>query len=224
MPSIEAESDFSFVAGSSATLFNGALVELLENNSSDSALKSIIENILSDISSDQNDVALYPNAFSGWTAQTNPISNNEYITLVDAGETNQNIPLEPLLVQPRAVDALFAFDNSADTNYSWPNGSALRTTYERSLLASVKENIPLRMPVVPSVNGFVNGGLNQRPTFFGCNETDIPLIVYVPQYPWSFYSNVSTVSDPLPHNGTLADNSSLSNSAMIRFKTFTTTV
>jgi len=48
------------------------------------------------------------------------------------------------------------------------------------------------MPSVPSVNGFINGGLNTRPVFFGCNDTDTPIIVYVPNYPWSYASNVST--------------------------------
>ena len=53
------------------------------------------------------------------------------LALVDAGETNQNIPLEPLLIPARQIDTIMAFDNSADTTYSWPNGSALWTTYQR---------------------------------------------------------------------------------------------
>lgn len=40
-------------------------------------------------------------------------------------------PFEPLLIPARGVDAILAFDNSADTTYSWPNGSALWTTYQR---------------------------------------------------------------------------------------------
>lgn len=62
--------------------------------------------------------------------------------------------------------------------------------------------VAIGMPEVPSVNGFVNGGLNQRPVFFGCNATatpatgnrTAPIIVYIPNYPWSYYGNVSTVS------------------------------
>lgn len=51
------------------------------------------------------------------------------------------------------------------------------------------------MPQNP--NTYVNTGLNTHPTFFGCsadqrgNET-YPLVVYVPNYPWSAQSNVST--------------------------------
>lgn len=49
------------------------------------------------------------------------------------------------------------------------------------------------MPQVPSTNGFINGGYNTRPTFFGCNETNgTVLIVYIPNAPWSTYSNTST--------------------------------
>jgi lysophospholipase len=49
------------------------------------------------------------------------------------------------------------------------------------------------MPQVPSTNGFINGGYNTRPTFFGCNDAnDTVLIVYIPNAPWSIYSNTST--------------------------------
>ena len=44
---------------------------------------------------------------------SNPIANLTNITLVDAGETLNNIPFEPLLVRQRKVDVILAFDNSA---------------------------------------------------------------------------------------------------------------
>ena len=102
--------------------------------------------------------------------------------------------MEPLLAPERMVDAIIAVDASADTTYSYPNGSALRTTYERVRIFEETQDVRIRMPEVPSVNGFINGGLNTRPTFFGCNNTDTPIVVYVPNYPWSYQSNVSTVS------------------------------
>jgi lysophospholipase len=121
------------------------------------------------------------------------ISNFTYLTLVDAGETNQNVPLEPLLIPYRETDAIIAFDSSADTTYSWPNGTALRTTYERAVVLAQNQNVSIRMPRVPSMNGFVNGGYNTRPTFFGCEANGTtPIIVYVPNYPWSYYGNTST--------------------------------
>jgi lysophospholipase len=93
----------------------------------------------------------------------------------------------------RNVDAIIAFDSSADTNFSWPDGTALRTTYERALVLAQNQNVSIRMPRVPSVNGFLNGGLNTRPTFFGCDSNGTtPIIVYIPNYPWSYYANTST--------------------------------
>ena len=44
----------------------------------------------------------------------------------------------------------------------------------------------------------MNGGYNSRPTFFGCDNPDVPLVIYVPSYPWSHYQNTSTVS-PIAH-------------------------
>lgn len=51
------------------------------------------------------------------------------------------------------------------------------------------------MPQNP--NTYVNTGLNTHPTFFGCSADQrgsetYPLVVYVPNYPWSTQSNVST--------------------------------
>jgi lysophospholipase len=111
---------------------------------------------------------------------------------VDAGLTQQNLPIEPLLVPSRKMDAIVVFDNSGDTSF-WPNGSSLHTTYERAAALLKEQNVTLRMPEVPSPNGFVNGGLNTRPTFFGCNDTTTPVIVYVPTYPWSYPGNISTL-------------------------------
>ena len=52
---------------------------------------------------------------------------------------------------------------------------------------------------IPDVNTFVNLGLNSRPTFFGCNASNFsnpaspgPLLVYLPNSPFSAFSNVST--------------------------------
>lgn len=106
--------------------------------------------------------------------------------------------MEPLLAPERAVDAIIAADVSADTEFSWPNGSALRTTYERAMIFEQTQDVRIRMPPVPSVNGFINGGLNTRPVFFGCNTTDTPIVIYVPNYPWSYASNVSTVRSLVP--------------------------
>ncbi|WVR05725.1 hypothetical protein IAU60_002749 [Kwoniella sp. DSM 27419] len=180
----------SFVMGTSATLFNGLLLQI--NGSDTGFVTSLIQDFLEDLGEDEYDVSRIPNAFANYNTGENPIAPFEYITLIDAGETNQNVPLEPLLVPPREVDAIIAFDSSFDTDTTWPNGTALRTTYERSVQLAKTENTGIRMPEVPSENGFINGGYNSRPTFFGCNDTDKPVLIYVPSYPWSAASNTST--------------------------------
>jgi len=212
------DADDSFVLGTSSTLFSGALLQLKDAQASgiSGVALSAVQSILQSVSSDENDIAQVRNSFKGYNTDNNPVSSlrklkterpyctdkyqiSEFdtITLVDAGLTNQNIPIEPLLIPQRMVDAIIAVDASADTTYSYPNGSALRTTFERAAILEQNQDVRIRMPDVPSVNGFINGGLNTRPVFFGCNNTDTPIIVYVPNYPWSYASNTSTVSRSL---------------------------
>jgi lysophospholipase len=49
---------------------------------------------------------------------------------------------------------------------------------------------------IPDQNTFINLGLNAHPTFFGCDAGNfsgpIPLIVYLPNYPYVYNSNAST--------------------------------
>ncbi|OCF35914.1 phospholipase B [Kwoniella heveanensis BCC8398] len=180
----------SFVMGTSATLFNSALLQI--NGSDSSLVTDLIQDFLENLGEAQLDIARVPNPFANYNADENPISPFEYVTLVDAGETNQNIPLEPLLVPSRNVDAIIAFDSSYDTTYTWPNGTAVRTTFERAKQLAITQDTGIRMPEVPSENGFINGGYNTRPTFFGCNDTTTPVIIYVPSYPWSAAANTST--------------------------------
>jgi lysophospholipase len=70
----------------------------------------------------------------------------------------------------------------------------LVATYERSLISATQNGTSF--PAIPDQNTFVNLGLNARPTFFGCNAsnttTATPLVVYVPNAPYIFQSNVST--------------------------------
>lgn len=115
------------------------------------------------------------------------------------------MPLHPLTQPQRAVDVIFAIDSSADTleehvGKNWPNGTALVATYARSLLPIANGTA---FPAVPDVNTFVNLGLNEKPVFFGCDAGNAsasdtilsappPLIVYIPNAPYSYMSNVST--------------------------------
>lgn len=195
--------NFGWSVGTSSTLFNGLYNELITSGG-DSIIQSALEAILKAVSSDQNDVSVLPNPFTGWDTglPQSTISGLDEITLVDGGEDNQNLPINNLLQPARAMDFILAIDSSADTT-DWPNGTAIRETFLRYQQSPQFNYIP--MPTIPSANTFINRGLNTRPTFFGCNATSdtinaataangtkAPIIAYVANYPWAVLSNTST--------------------------------
>lgn len=185
----------SYVMGTSSSLFNEFLLEI-NSTSLPSWLQSIFTDLLQDLGEANEDIAeWYPNPFYLYREGTNPSALNTSLTLVDGGEDLQNIPLHPLIQPNREVDVIFAVDSSADTDYYWPNGTSLVATYERSLNTSGISN-GTSFPYVPDVNSFVNLGLNNRPTFFGCNSSNTssvtPLVVYLANAPYVYHSNFST--------------------------------
>lgn len=189
-----------FIMGTSSTLFNQFLLQI-----NDTSLPKFIVNLashfLNDLSEDYNDVAIYnPNPFKGTEYQlgnsSKSISSSYDLFLLDGGEDQQNVPLNPLIQKQRDLDIIFALDNSADTDESWPDGASLVNTYERQFYPQGRYSA---FPYVPDVNTFVNLGLNEKPTFFGCdakNLTDLeyvpPLVVYIPNARHSFNGNQST--------------------------------
>ncbi|OAL33841.1 hypothetical protein AYO20_06852 [Fonsecaea nubica] len=185
-----------FLMGTSSSLFNQFILNLNGTGVPDS-LRSLVADILTGLGEDNNDIADYtPNPFFQYNPLTNPSANSSRLTLVDGGEDLQNIPLHPLIQPNRQVDVIFAVDSSADTTFSWPNGTSLVATYERSLSPMANGTI---FPSVPDVNTFVNLGLNTRPTFFGCDTSNFtsgsnipPLVVYIPNSPYVTFSNIST--------------------------------
>lgn len=190
-----------FVMGTSSSLFNLAITQL-NQSSLPSFIQSALSNILNDIGAKDDDIAEYsPNPFYGYKGVASRIVNSTQLSLVDGGEDLQNVPLYPLIQPMRGVDVIFAVDSSADTTYSWPNGTALVATYERSLNNSIENGTSF--PAIPDQNTFVNLGLNTRPTFFGCNASNTtgpaPLVVYIPNAPYITLSNVSTF-DPTYNN------------------------
>ncbi|KAI2777528.1 lysophospholipase catalytic domain-containing protein [Daldinia loculata] len=188
---------YSYLMGTSSSLFNAFLLQNLSSSGLPEIVTNALESILTRIGEDNDDIAAWtPNPFYGYNNDTNDSAGDEQLTLVDGGLDLQNIPLHPLIQPMRNVDVIFAVDSSADTTTSFPNGTALRATYERS-----KTDIAngTAFPAVPDAETFINLGLNQKPTFFGCNTTEFadadhipPLVVYVANAPYTAYSNVST--------------------------------
>ncbi|KAF1845335.1 lysophospholipase-like protein [Cucurbitaria berberidis CBS 394.84] len=195
--------NLGFIMGTSSSLFNQIFLQLDSFTGIPDILKNAMTSLLSRISKDSNDIADYtPNPFVGFNNATNPSANKTRLTLVDGGEDLQNIPLNPVIQPTRRVDVIFAVDSSADTvmagapSLNWPNGTSLIATYERA-------NTPIMnktsFPYIPGHDTFVALGLNNRPTFFGCNSSNVtvgnnipPLVVYLPNSPYVFWSNTST--------------------------------
>lgn len=189
-----------FVMGTSSSLFN-QIVLYLENPDSGYVPSSVpsfaveaITSILNSFGDDNNDIADWtPNPFKGWNPAENDNAGDDRLTLVDGGEDLQNIPYHPHIFSEREVDVVFSFDNSADTEYGWPNGASAIATYERSL-DPISEGTGF--PAVPGKDTFANLGFNSRPTFFGCDASNTsapsPLIVYIPNYPYVYNANTST--------------------------------
>jgi lysophospholipase len=197
-----------YVMGTSSTLFNQFLLQI-GGTSVPSFVKSALTAILNKVGQDQEDIADWsPNPFFGWNTQKNANANTKTLTLVDGGEDLQNLPLQPLIQPVRHVDVIFAVDSSADTSApgaNWPNATALVATYERSLEKDMANGTSF--PAIPDQNTFVNLGLNAHPTFFGCNSSNTsspaPLVVYLPNSPYTFFSNMSTFT--LSYNDTERD-------------------
>lgn len=180
-----------YVMGTSSTLFNAILTSVNSSLITSNVLFEAVAAVLKELGENDEDIADYPNPFFGFNNATNQIYNDPRLTLTDGGEDGQNIPLHPLIQPVRNVDVIFAIDSSADTDYNWPNGSALVATYERQFDPISNGTV---FPSVPGQNTFVNLGLNNRPTFFGCDASNssgpTPLIVYIPNAPY-----VSSLAD-----------------------------
>jgi len=192
---------YGFVMGTSSSLFNTILLGNVSTLDIPTVLQTALTALANELEADSEDIAQYtPNPFFHYNNQTNPSAFEKQLSLVDGGEDLQNIPLVPLIQPERALDVIFAVDSSADVN-NWPNATALRATYERSLGAISNGT---KFPVIPSAETFINLGLNRRPTAFGCNagvasnsstggsSVAYPLILYIPNTPYTALSNVST--------------------------------
>lgn len=130
---------------------------------------------------------LYPNPFHNYPSSS-LVSAQPTLELVDGGVgvAFQGNPIWPFLHRDD-VDVIIVNDNSADTLYNFPNGSEILHTYEAAVAAGLT-----RMPVIPSVATFVSEGLDQKPTFFGCNTNDTATIVYIPNHNYTYQSGTPT--------------------------------
>ncbi|KAG0650083.1 Lysophospholipase 2 [Hyphodiscus hymeniophilus] len=199
--------NLGYILGTSSTLFNELCLSLPPPANSSTSLDNILEEIINHAHevTTSDEYATYRNPFYEYVSSTatpnvaNNVTAQKSLSLVDGGEALQNNPIFPFLQPARNISVIIVNDNSADTSNNFPNGSEILTTYVQSF----NHNLT-RMPFIPSVETFVSEGLNQRATFFGCNDTSKVTIVYIPNFNFTFASNVPTAQLAYPKNETAA--------------------
>ncbi|KAG7666329.1 PLB2 [[Candida] subhashii] len=185
-----------FFIGTSSSVFNEAILELGTTNLP-SYITYILKDILSIFDEDNLDVANYdPNPFYKSHNATTPIDESSTLYLVDGASDGQNLPLAPLLT--RKLDIIIAHDAANDNQNGWPDGTSLISTYQRQFSP---QGANFHFPYVPDQYTFRNLNLTSKPTFFGCDAQnltsltsdiyDVPLVVYLANRPFTYWSNTS---------------------------------
>ncbi|KAJ3466614.1 hypothetical protein MRS44_004178 [Fusarium solani] len=130
----------------------------------------------------------FPNPFEDYNNDMKGVSE---LLLVDGSLTGETNPLRPLIIPDRKLDLIIVYEASSDSIVNdWVNGTNLINT----ALSAKEGNIPF--PNIPDVNTMVAQNLTKQPTFFGCNTTkDTPLLLYLPNAPWTGYTNYSYTLD-----------------------------
>ncbi|KZT18493.1 FabD/lysophospholipase-like protein [Neolentinus lepideus HHB14362 ss-1] len=123
----------------------------------------------------QLDVALYPNPFQGAGNGSFTEINETYLSIVDGGNDGEAIPIQPLLVKARKVDTLIAIDVNAEAN-DYAAGGDFIASATRAALFPDAYTFP---PIPLNTSTFIAKNLTRRPTFFGCDTPETPLIVYI---------------------------------------------
>ena len=122
---------------------------------------------------------------SDFSSVRNNLMPSNDLYLISGAQGGENIPLWPLLQPERNIDVIIANDNSQDTPDFFPNGTSLYNTYARAREMGLKT-----MPMIPSLEFFVERGYSRQPTFFGCYEPDKITIIYLPNSVYTFNSNI----------------------------------
>ncbi|KAG6816975.1 hypothetical protein H0H87_001290 [Tephrocybe sp. NHM501043] len=181
-----------FIMGSSASLFN-QILDFASNTLSafskddGAALLYMLGRQLREVRTRADDVANWPNPFTGIKSATFQDSGKDWLELIDGASNFENIPYAPLFVRARGIDTIVTIEGSADDNVNlWPNGSSLLTTALRQSkeLRASHQQFP---PIPQNPQAFIDAGVNARPTFFGCDPTqtppEFPLVIYLPNAP-----------------------------------------
>ncbi|KAF8153380.1 lysophospholipase [Crassisporium funariophilum] len=167
----------SYIAGISSNVWNGQ--NLTTNSLGRGPEGPVLQLIQAEFPGQapvRMDAAAVPNPFKGINPGAFSSSSESFVALVDGGSNGEVCPLQPLIVRARGVDTIIAIDAPADRPDSFSNGSDLINTASRAARFGSLYPFP-KVPSSPDT--FVNQGLTSRPTFFGCDEPNVPLVIYI---------------------------------------------
>ena len=180
--------NLGYVLGTSSDIFPAICEVLTPATGANDSLANVLEGIISLVHEPvfEDLFGLYRNPFYNYS-RSSRVSEDQDLLLLDGGFSDQVSPIWPFIVDERSVDVLIVNDNSADTADNFPNGASIRQTYVQAQVAGLS-----KMPYIPDNVTFVDEGLNTRATFFGCDEPDTTLMVYLPNKEYSFDSGTAT--------------------------------
>lgn len=194
---IEGYDNVGFVMGSSSAIFNAFkdLFTCAKCPGIPQPAKGILNKFFHYLSETNQDVGIWePNPFKDSEYTLSLIKHDKNLQMIDGGLGGDTISLSTILTKQRQLDTLFAFDNFE----SWPSGNSLIQSYERQFTEQGKSMV---LPYVPDAATFIHNNLTAKPTFFGCdgsNQTELikddvvpPLVIYIANRPYSFYTNTS---------------------------------
>jgi lysophospholipase len=107
----------------------------------------------------------------------------------------ETVPMGSFVHPAREVDVVISIDSSSGDS-KWPNGLSLQASYE------LAQNMGIPFPDFPVREDFRANTRNVREqaTFLGCNQTESPLIVFLPNHATSFASNISSSDLLIPQD------------------------
>ncbi|EGG07201.1 uncharacterized protein MELLADRAFT_106095 [Melampsora larici-populina 98AG31] len=126
-------------------------------------------------------------------------SNLDTLLLADGAMASENLPLFPLIQPARNVDIILAIDSTVNGHsfenpnvHGYPNGTTL---YLTSLKLQDPNYQGYAFPKVPNAmdGSFTSAGYDRRPTLFGCEDPNAPLILYLPNHFVSAQTDMPTM-------------------------------
>ncbi|KAJ7221539.1 acyl transferase/acyl hydrolase/lysophospholipase [Mycena pura] len=154
----------AFVLGSTGNVFPAINASLKPNDSS--VLELEATSISTAYSSGKQQSSLFQRS-----------EKKELLSLADGAIDGANLPLQALLAEARGIQAIIAIDASGDTDDNFAAGNSLIAESKRAALFPGA----CKFPRIPANSAdFVAQNLTTQPTFFGCNEVHVPLILYFP--------------------------------------------